>query len=125
MNIEKALQERSPNQETLYLPKSSKEDVYNQIISDLTSATDALPSEDYIVGRPLSYAANGYLAKVYMKMATESGLSKTSQEYWDLAYQNAKLVYDAKKYNLLTNYGDLFEEGNENTQESIFEIQYF
>lgn len=112
------------NQETLYLPKSSKEDVYNQIISDLTSATDALPSEVYIVGRPLSYAANGYLAKVYMKMATESGLSKTSQEYWDLAYQNAKLVYDAKKYNLLTNYGDLFEEGNENTQESIFEIQY-
>ncbi|QOD61964.1 RagB/SusD family nutrient uptake outer membrane protein [Polaribacter haliotis] len=118
------LRTETANQETLFLPKSSKEKIYNQIISDLTAATSELPSEVYIIGRPLSFAANGYLAKVYMKMATESGLSKSSQEYWDLAFDNAKIVYDSKKYNLLPNYGNLFIEGNENTAESIFEIQY-
>lgn len=109
---------------TLFLPKSPKEDIYNQIIKDLTEATTELPSQPYDIGRPLSYAAHGYLAKVYMQMASETGLSKTSQEYWDLAYQNAKAVYDAKAYSLLSNYADLFAEGNENTAESIFELQF-
>lgn len=109
---------------TLYLPKSSKQEIYNQIIEDLTTATQLLPSETYIVGRPLSHAAYGYLAKVYMQMATETTLSGTPQQYWDLAYQNAKMVYDAGVYSLVPSYEDLFAEGNENTPESIFEIQY-
>lgn len=111
-------------QETLFLPKSSKQEIYNQIVKDLTEATTELPSQEYLVGRPLSYAAQAYLAKVYMQMASETELTKTSQEYWDLAYQSAKLVYDAGQYSLLSNYGDLFVEGNENTVESIFELQY-
>jgi hypothetical protein len=111
-------------QATLFLPKSSKQEIYDQIIADLTAATTELPSTTYIVGRPLSYAAHGYLAKVYMNMATEDGLSGTSSEYWDLAYQHAKLVYDSNAYELLTNYADLFAEGNENTAEVIFELQY-
>lgn len=111
-------------QETLFLPKSSKQEIYNQIITDLTAASNELPTSTYIVGRPISYAANAYLAKVYMTMATETELSGTSQEYWDLAYQQAKLVYDANAYELLPDYADLFAEGNENTAEAIFELQY-
>jgi len=109
---------------TLFLPKSSKEEIYNQIIADLTEATTLLPSESYIVGRPIALAANAYLARVYLKMATEDGLSKTPQEYYDLAFNNAKTVYDSKKYSLLNNYSDLFTEGIENSAESIFELQY-
>lgn len=112
------------NQSTLYLPKSPKEDIYNQIIKDLTEALSELPSQPYLEGRPLSFAAQGFLAKVYMQMASETGLSKTSQEYWDLAYQSAKPVFDSGLYSLLPNYADLFVEGNENTSESIFELQY-
>lgn len=111
-------------QQTLFLPKSSKQEIYNQIIKDLTEATSELPSQPYLVGRPLSYAAQAYLAKVYMQMASETGLAKSSQEYWELAYQSAKLVYDSGTYSLLPNYADLFTEGNENTAESIFELQY-
>jgi len=112
------------NKNTIHLPKSSKEDIYNQIIKDLTEAISALPSQPYLEGRPLSYAAQAFLAKVYMQMASESDLSQSSQQYWELAYQSAKAVYDAGAYTLLPNYADLFEEGNENTSESIFELQY-
>ena len=111
-------------EKTLFLPKSSREEIYNQIVKDLTEATNELPKQPYLIGRPVSYAAQAYLAKVYMQMASETGLSKTSQEYWDLAYQNAKVVYDSKAYSLLTNYADLFAEGSENTVESIFELQF-
>lgn len=111
-------------QATLFLPKSSKQEIYNQIIDDLTQATTLLPSTEYIPGRPLSYAAYGYLAKVYMNMATETTLSGTAAQYWDLAYQNAKKVEDEAPYSLVASYEDLFAEGNENTSESIFEIQY-
>ncbi|WP_152286837.1 RagB/SusD family nutrient uptake outer membrane protein [Flavicella marina] len=111
-------------QATLFLPKSSKQEIYDQIIADLTKATELLPEQEYIVGRPLSYAAYGYLAKVYMQMATETTLSGTAEQYWDLAYQNAKEVFDNGPYSLVPSYEDLFAEGNENTSESIFEIQY-
>lgn len=111
-------------QGTLFLSKSSKQEIYDQIIADLTIAKELLPSEEYIPGRPLSYAANGYLAKVYMNMATESGLSGSSSDYWELAYTNAKIVESSRKYSLVSSYEDLFAEGNENTSESIFEIQY-
>ncbi|WP_397447577.1 RagB/SusD family nutrient uptake outer membrane protein [Polaribacter sp. R77954] len=111
-------------QSTLYLAKSSKQAIYSQIIKDLTEASSELPSQPYLEGRPLSYAAQAFLAKVYMQMASESGLSQSPQQYWELAYQNAKSVYDAGTYTLLPNYADLFKEGNENTNESIFELQY-
>lgn len=111
-------------QQTLFLSKSSKQEIYDQIVKDLTEATTQLPSQEYLVGRPLSYAAQAYLAKVYMQMASESGLARTSEEYWNLAYQSAKSVYDSGAYSLLPNYADLFAEGNENTVESIFELQY-
>lgn len=111
-------------QNTIYFEKGTKQQIYNQIISDLTIATNKLPSAIYQEGRPISYAAHAYLAKVYMNMATETGLELSASEYWDLAYQEAKLVYDANAYSLLPNYADLFAEGNENTAEAIFELQY-
>jgi starch-binding outer membrane protein, SusD/RagB family len=111
-------------EQTLFLPKSSKQEIYNQIVKDLKEATTELPSQQYLVGRPISYAAQAYLAKVYMQMASEDGLSGTSDEYWNLAYQSAKSVFDAGQYSLLPNYADLFAEGNENTAESIFELQF-
>ena len=109
---------------TLFLPKSSKQEIYNQIIADLETAAQLLPAQEYIPGRPLSYAAYAYLAKVYMTMATETNLSGSSSDYWELAYTNAKLVYDEQVYSLVDTYEILFTEGNENTSESIFEIQY-
>tara|TARA_B100000809_G_scaffold32497_1_gene28344 strand:- start:4981 stop:6702 length:1722 start_codon:yes stop_codon:yes gene_type:complete len=118
--------------ETVFLPKSSKQEIYDQIIGDFTLAAELLPTERgevidglvYEAGRPLSYAANGYLAKVYMNMATESGLSGSSAEYWNLAYTNAKLVEMSGRYELVNTYEELFREGNENSIESIFELQY-
>lgn len=106
------------NKETLFFPKSSKKEIYDQIISDLTEAKRLLPSEVYKIGRPRSYAASGYLAKVYMEMATEF----KDSEYWNLAYEEAISVVG--QYELVDSYAELFQEGNKNTEESIFEIQY-
>ena len=111
------------NEENLFLPKSSKQEIYSQIISDLVEAKRLLPSENYQKGRPKSHAAAGYLAKVYMAMATETDEEiNDGTDYWTLARTEAISVVG--EYELVDSYAKLFEEGNENTDESIFEIQY-
>jgi len=107
------------NKETLFFPKSSKQEIYNQIVLDLKEAKRLLPAENYKPGRPKSHAAAGYLAKVYMAMATEFD---NGTDYWTLARTEAISVVG--KYELVGSYAELFEEGNKNTVESIFEIQY-
>lgn len=106
--------------ETLHTPRSEKVDVYNQIITDLESAKELLPDfGDYRPERPAKYAANVYLAKLYMKMAGEDD---GNASYWQNAYN--ELVPVIGKYNLTATYAELFDIDNENTQESIFEVQY-
>lgn len=108
--------------ENLYLPRNSKEEVYTQIIEDFTLAKDLLPNAgEYRTDRPLKFAANAYLAKVYMQLASEEG---TGSPYWQNAWDEAILVYG--NYTLNPNYGDMFLLTNwiENTPEAIFELQY-
>jgi hypothetical protein len=104
----------------VHLAKSSKAEIYQQIIADFEFAKQKLPvAGKYLVDRPLKWAAYGYLAKVYMTMAGEDGGDPSK---WQLAYNEAIQVYG--KYTLLANYGDLFTPGKENTSEAIFELQY-
>lgn len=106
--------------EDVHLAKSPKSEIYKQIIADFEFAKEKLPiAGQYLVDRPLKWAAYGYLAKVYMNMAGEDG---GDPSYWQLAYNEAIQVYG--KYSLLPNYGNLFTPGIENTSESIFELQY-
>lgn len=104
----------------LYLPKSTKEQVYEQIIADFTLAKQLMPDVgQYKSDRPTKWAAYGYLAKVYMQLAGEDN---GKPEYWQKAWDEAIQVYG--KFSLKTSYADLFTQGIENTSEAIFELQF-
>lgn len=103
--------------EGLLVTRTSKEEVYNQIIADLKDAETDLPGiyTDQDIGRATQDAAKGLLTKVYL----------TRQE-WQQAYDKAKEVINSKNkaYGLWDNYIDAFKPENENGKESIFEVQF-
>ena len=125
----------------IHIAKSTKEQVYNQVIDDLKKAADLLPERgEYIAGRPIKYAANGYLAKVYLTLAgrnsattnfpnfnsvTESEITVATINYfWEEAKKELDIVISKGDYSLTNTFADLFVEGGRNTSESIFELQY-
>ena len=129
--------------EDIHIAKSSKEDLYNLIISDLKQAAALLPDRgEYIAGRPLKYAANAYLAKVYATLAgendasvqptgfngvTESEITVASiSNFWNEAKTELDYVINNGGYELTSTYADLWLDGtgSRNTSESIFELQY-
>ena len=92
-------------------PKSSKEDVYQQIVTDLTEASAVLldkGTED--AGRATKGAAYALLGKVYLFL-----------EEYDLALAEFNKL---SGYSLEDNYFDNFKEETEHGNESIFEIEY-
>ena len=103
----------------LNTPRSPKEEVYELIIADFEKAKTLLPGPgEYLEGRPVKTAANAFLAKVYLTLASESG----DLALWQQAYDEAIQVVG--EYALTTTYAELFDLSNENNSESIFEIQY-
>lgn len=106
--------------EQINLPRTDVEVIYNQIIEDLETAYDLLPLEQADEGRATSGAAATLLAKTYI---TRAGNTDGSP-YWQLAKDWAEVVINSGVYQLESDAGDLWELGNENTSESIFEIQF-
>jgi len=96
--------------------RTSKTDVYNQIILDLNQAITLLPPKEQYsgsdVGRASKGSASGMLAKVYLTLGDW-------QKVVDLSSQVTSLGYS-----LNANYADNFNSATENSNESLFEIQY-
>ena len=112
-----------PNNENLHLATSTSKDVYAQIVSDALMASN-LMNDSFGAGYPKKYAANMLLAKVYMTLATNSNLRQdglSAMDYWQLAYDQAMQVYG--QYSLVADYSSLFTDTNENSSESIWELQ--
>jgi hypothetical protein len=105
------------NIDELHLPRASKQDVTAQIIDDLNKAKALMPNISE-KGRPSKYAAYAYLAKLYMFLAMED------KSKWNLARTELQTIIDSQKFKLTPTYAELFKPGNENTVESIFELQY-
>ena len=126
----------STTTETLNLAKSPIEDVFNLVFHDFKLAAQLLPDRgEYLVGRPLKYAANGYMADAYMWLAGKDGADASyieeskltelnSTNFWEEAKDQLDIVINDGGYNLTPTYSELWAEGNENTSESIFELQY-
>ncbi|GAA4304805.1 RagB/SusD family nutrient uptake outer membrane protein [Aestuariibaculum suncheonense] len=129
--------------ENIHIAKSTKKEVYNLIIEDLKKAANLMPDRgEYIAGRPLKYAANAYLAKVYVTLAgendavsqptdfnlvSESDITTASiSNFWEEAKKELDYVITNGGYTLTSTYAELFKEGasSRNTSESIFELQY-
>ncbi len=103
----------------LHKPRASKDEVIALVISDLEKAKAMMPDAGKtIYGRPSKWAANVYLAKLYMQLAVDQ------PTYWQKAQDELTPVINAKVFKLLPKYSSLFTPGIENTEEGIFEIQY-
>lgn len=95
------------------LARSSEEEVYQTIVSDLQQASDVLPIMPDQIGRATQGAAKTLLAKVHLTLGEFEQARNLAQEVINLG------VYD-----LWETYEDVFKVANENGKESIFEIQF-
>ncbi len=95
------------------IPRSTKEEVYQQIEADLTEAISSLSTSAYQPGRITKYAAQALLGKVYMY-----------QNKFDQAAPLLESIINAKAFTLVPKVQDIFLLSGENGPESVFEIQY-
>jgi len=102
--------------EQLYVSKSSEEDVYTQIVEDLSDAENLpnyLAYADKDKGRASRGSAKSLLAKVYL-----------TQKKWELARDKAKEVIDYENYDLFEDFADVFAVDKKNGKEHIFSAQF-
>jgi hypothetical protein len=103
-------------QEIEGIQRSSEEEVYALIEEDLSYAASILPQRSKYsssdMGRATRGAALGLLGKAYLY-----------QEKYDLAKQTLKTVIDEGEYQLLADFGDVWDVDHNNSVESLFEAQ--
>lgn len=115
-------------------PRTSIDQIYRLIIDDLEQAWTLLPEKgQHAHGRPHKWAAKAMLAKVYTALACikehpgepfDADLfTPSARDYWQLAYNNAKAVYDEHAYSLVPDFADLWVYTNKHTEESILELE--
>lgn len=94
--------------------RASVDEVYAQIINDLENAIHGLPEayDDQHSGRATRGAALSMLGEVYLTLHHYEQAILTLEQVTQLSYS------------LLPDYEDIFDPGNKNHQESIFEVQF-
>lgn len=105
-----------------YPSRSSQEEVYNQIVTDLTTAEASGLEWTDASGRTSLGAVKSLLATVYLTMAGQP-LNKGATHY-RLATDKASEVIASGNFSLFSGYGDLHNVAQENKGEHIFEIQF-
>lgn len=101
--------------ETLKVGRASVDEVYTQIIKDLTDA-ESLPStySGTDLGRATAGAAKALLVKVYL-----------TRKDWTKASAKAKEVTTGTfGYDLFQNFADVFNKNKKNGKEHIFSVQF-
>ena len=111
------------------ISRSPAADVYELIIDDLKFAVDHLPNSYPAdeVGHATSYAAKGILALVYMTRSGKSyGIDGPGMETneWSTAATLLDDIIQSEQFDLAPTYGAIFDYGNENNEEVIFDVQY-
>ncbi len=96
------------------IPRSSVEDVYEQIEQDLKDAIGVLPVTAEQEGRATLGAAQALLGKAYLYQEKFTPAKDILDE----------LITDGTYSLLKGTFLNLFEEDNENCSESVFEVQY-
>jgi hypothetical protein len=105
---------RSLTNEAIQVARAPKEEVYKQIIQDLTDA-EALPNSftGANAGRATGGAAKSILAKVYL----------TRQEWDKAAAKSLEVINGPYGYDLFENFADVFNVATKNGKEHIFSAQ--
>lgn len=96
------------------IDRTPKEQVYAQLEQDLLTASADLPLQQSQNGRVTKGAALALLGKIYL-----------FQEKFSEAANTLDQVINSGQYQLVQDFGTLFLNSNENTIESVFEVQYF
>lgn len=108
-------QVQSPNEAFSTLEhRAEVEEVYEQVLKDANDAAGLLP-ENYSgenIGRATEGAARSLLAEIHM-----------TRENYSIAINELERVIDIG-YSLLPDYSDIFDPGNKNNDEIIFEVNY-
>lgn len=98
------------------VPRTPKVEVYAQIIKDLEDAISALPPRETYTGNDIGRASKGsavgLLAKVYLTLGEYEKVIPLCEQVKSLGYK------------LNPSYGMNFSYTEENTTESLFEVQY-
>ncbi|QMW06558.1 RagB/SusD family nutrient uptake outer membrane protein [Spirosoma foliorum] len=104
----------SLEKEAIQVSRTPAEQVYQQIISDLTDA-EALPNSysGADAGRATGGAAKAILAKVYL----------TRQEWSKAATKSLEVINGPYGYDLFENFADVFNVATKNGKEHIFSVQ--
>ncbi len=98
----------------IQIPRTPSEEVYTQIIHDLTDA-ESLPGSysGADLGRATGGAAKALLAKVYL-----------TRKEWDKAVaKSLEVINGPYGYDLFENFADVFEVATKNGKEHIFSVQ--
>lgn len=102
-------------QEAIHVPLSEVADIYLQIEKDLTDAASSLPA---------SYEASDAGRVTLGAALTMHGKVCLYQQKWSDAISYFQQAEALKLYHLLPAFADNFNLANENSSESIFEIQH-
>ena len=105
----------SINIESLKSKRATVEEVYKQIISDLSEAESlpaAYPANE--AGRATSGAAKAILAKVYL----------TRKDWSNAILKSKEVINGGYGYALFENFADIFNKTKKNGKEHIFSVQF-
>ncbi len=107
--------------------RSSLHETIEFILADLDLAIERLPKRsEYAssdLGRATKGAAQSLKARVLMYQAGVDAEVTDVDSIWQEVYDLTNEVINSNEYSLVQNFGEMFEEENPNTTESIFEIQ--
>lgn len=108
------------------LPRSPREEIIAQILSDLNAAIELLPLEYDAgdTGRATRGAAMALKARILLYEASPLLNPDGAPSKWQEAADAAKAVIDLGIYGLFTDYRNLFLPEYENNEEVIFDVQY-
>ena len=103
------------------VPQATQDQVYTQLIADLTTAKADLPVnyDASNLGRATKGAATALLGKVYMQQDASLHADK-----WQKASAQFAEVISSNRYSLVSEFADNFTSTNENNSESIYEVQF-
>ena len=105
--------------------RSPVADVYKLIIDDLRYAVDNLPEDGGETGHATTYAASHLLAKVYLTRgsAVKDQRGQMASDMDSVIYYADKVI-SSGKYALESNFSDLFDISNRESEEFIYSVQF-
>ena len=105
--------------------RSPVADVYKLIIDDLRYAVDNLPEDGGEKGYATTYAASHLLAKVYLTRgsAVKDQRGQMTSDMDSVLYYADKVI-SSGKYALESNFSDLFDINNRDSEEFIYSVQF-